>query len=236
MGTSLRLVVALAAALVLTACSSEDTDQPDTDPSARLQAAADTITAAPAIEFSLATEQLPSGVTGLLSVKGQGNDSPAFQGEARVSAGGTALPAEVVAVDGQLWVKTGFSSEFLTVNPEQLGVPDPAQLVGSGEDSAVSLLTSATDLDEGDEVRDGRDVLTTITGTIPGADVARLLTTADENGDFEAEFRLTEDDVLRDVVVTGPFYAGSDDVTYTLTITALDSPVEITAPTRPTER
>lgn len=236
MRTSLRLLIALAAAVLLSACSSQDTDQPDADPAARLQAAADTITAAPAIEFSLATDRLPSGVTGLLSVKGEGNDSPAFRGEARVSAGGAALPAEVVAVDGQLWAKTGFSSEFLTIDPAQLGVPDPAQLVGSGDDSAVSLLTSATDLEEGDEVRDGRDVLTTITGTIPGADVARLLTTADESGDFAAEFRLTEDDVLRDVVVSGPFYAGSDDVTYTLTITALDSPVEITAPKRPTAR
>ncbi len=221
---------------VLAACSSQDTERTEPGPSARLQSAADAIAAAPAIEFSLATDQLPAGVSGLLSVKGRGNDSPAFQGEARISAAGTALPAEVVAVDSQLWVKTGFSSDFLTIDPTELGVPDPAQLVGSGDDSAVSLLNSATGLEEGDKVRDGRDVLTTITGTIPGADIARLLTTADEDGEFGAEFRLTDEDVLHDVVVTGPFYAGTDDVTYTLTISPLDSPVEITAPKRPTAR
>lgn len=219
------------AALMMSACSSQDTDQPDTEPAERLRAAAETLSSAPAIGFSLSTEKLPTGVTGLLSVDGEGNDTPAFQGEARVAAGGTTLPAEVVAVDGQLWVKTGFSSQFLTVDPDQLGVPDPAQLVGSGDGGAIWLLTRATELEEGDEVRDGREVLSTITGTIPGADMARLLTTADENGSFDAEFRLTEDDILHEVVVTGPFYAGAEDVSYVLTITALGSPVEISAPT-----
>ncbi|WP_185973009.1 LppX_LprAFG lipoprotein [Aeromicrobium piscarium] len=229
MRTPLQVIAALVAALVLTACTSDEGSSGD--PEERLDAAAARLQDAPAIDFSIGTDELPRGVTGLLSVKGHGDTSPAFEGEARVVAGGTTLPADVIATDGKLWVKTGLSSEFLSIDPAQFGIPDPAQLV-SGEDGVLSLLTSATDLEEGEDVRDGRDVLTTITGSLAGADVARLLPTADESGTFEVEFRLNQDDELTDAVVTGPFYAGEDDVAYTLTITALDEPVEITEPAR----
>ncbi|OUZ08365.1 hypothetical protein BHE97_14230 [Aeromicrobium sp. PE09-221] len=233
MRTPLRFLAVVITAVLMSACTSDDSSPGD--PEGRVDAAVASLREAPAIDFSIATDELPRGVTGLLSIKGKGDMTPAFEGEARVAAGGTTLPAEVIAMDGELWVKTGLSSEFLSIDPTQFGIPDPAQLV-SGEDGALSLLTSATDLEEGEDVRDGRDVLTTITGTIDGARVAALLPTADESGTFEVEYRLNQDDELTDAVITGPFYTDKDDVAYTLKIAALDEPVQITEPARDSGR
>lgn len=233
MRNPLRVLAVIVAALLMSACTSDDNSSGD--PQERLDAAVTSLQEAPAIDFSIATDRIPSGVSGLVSIKGKGDFSPAFEGEARVVAGGASLPAEVIAVDDTLWVKTGFASDYLSLDPAQFGIPDPAQLV-SPDDGALSLLASADGLEEGEDGRDGRDVLTTITGTIDGADVATLLPAADESGSFTVEYRLNQDDELTDAVVTGPFYAGEDDVAYTVTIKALDAPVDITAPTRPSAR
>jgi len=224
-----RACAVLLSSLALTACSSGGGDE---NPDARLESAAEQINAAEAIEFSLETDELPGGVAGVLSVQGRGDDSPSFEGDARVSAAGATLPAEVIVVDGQMWIKTGLTPEFLKVDPGRYGIPDPARIIGAGDDSAVALLTSAEDVESGEQVREGKKVLTTITGTLPGADVAALLPTADADGAFTAKFHLTEEDALNDVVITGPFYDGYDDVTYTLQITALDSPVDIAPPSK----
>ncbi len=62
------------------------------------------------------------------------------------------------------------------------------------------------------------------------ARVCDLLPSADDAADFTVEFRLTDDDVLRDASITGPFYPDGGDVTYELVVEPSDESVDITAP------
>jgi lipoprotein LprG len=132
-------------------------------------------------------------------------------------------------VDDTVYAKVGFTPTFLEIDPSTLGAPDPADFFDT-ESGVSSLLVATEDPQAGEDERDGEDVLTTITGTLPGGLLAELLPTADEAGRFDVSYRLTEEDLLRGATIAGPFYEGSDDVTYDLTVEPSDESVEITAP------
>lgn len=232
-----RLVAAVAAIALLAGCSGgSDGDGDDTTALAgRLEAAQRAISDADALQISLTTTELPSGVTGLLSASGRGYqgetaDGAAFTGDVTVVTGGSSLEAEVVAVDGTVYAKTSLTSGFLTVDPETLKAPDPAGLLGAKGDGLPSILTRTDDLAEDGRSRDARTVLTAITGTIDGDVVRGFLPTADAAGSFAVKYRLTEDDQLTDATITGPFYADSPDVTYTVVLAPTDDDAETTKP------
>lgn len=226
----------LVTVLGLSGCSGggDDKDSPaDTSQlQSRLDAARTTIDDAESITISLSTPEIPTGVSGLLSAKGQGNHSPAFKGKVTVVTGGTSLGADVIAVDGDVLAKTSFSPVYLSIDPATLKAPDPAALFD--KTTGITQILSKTDeLTGGGKSRDGSDVLTTIEGTLPGSLVQTIIPSADRGSIFQVTYRLDDDDVLRDATLTGPFYPTGGDITYTVKLTASDTPVEIEAPTRP---
>lgn len=232
-----RLITALAAVIALTLSGCTD-DSPDTDASelkTRLVTAQEQLQSGESLDISLATESLPSGVTAMLSAKGVGvqGEEPAFQGDVVVVTGGASIGAEVIAIGDTVWAKMGFSPVFLTIDPATLKAPNPAALVGAPDEGLVTILSSTEELAAGDQSRDGKDVLTTISGTIPGSVIASFLPSADAESTFEVTYRLTDDDVLRDATITGKFYPGAPDVTYTVVLKASDEAVTIEEPKRP---
>lgn len=221
----------LAAALLLAGCQG-DSDEKKTDTSElqkRLSAARTVIDEAETVDVSLAAKSLPDGTTGLLSATGQGNHSPAFKGKVKVVTGGSTLTADVVSAEGTLKAKTSFSPLFLKIDPASLGAPDPAALLDA-ENGVTQILDQTKGLEQGEKSRDGSDVLTTINGTLPGSVVSAIIPSADEKKSFNVAYRLTEDDVLRDATITGPFYPGGDNVTYTVKLATSDEPVTIKVP------
>ncbi|HUP99333.1 MAG TPA: LppX_LprAFG lipoprotein, partial [Aeromicrobium sp.] len=92
------------------------------------------------------------------------------------------------------------------------------------------VLVETKGLKEGHKSRDGKDVLTTINGTIPGSVVRAILPSADVASSFPVTYRLTDDNELRDASITGPFYPGVGDVTYDISVTTSSDPVSITLP------
>ncbi|WP_370619380.1 LppX_LprAFG lipoprotein [Mumia qirimensis] len=219
-------------ALSVMGCSGEDGGKDDgggADPAERLSAARTVLDDAASIELDLATKALPSGITGLLDAKGTGTHAPAFDGAVTVSLKGVPVKADVISVDGTVYAKTGFAPDFLPLDPASIGAPDPAALM-TADGGISALLEETDDLKDDGESRDGRDVLTTITGTISGEDVRALIPTAQADATFDATYRLTDDDVLRDVTLDGLFYDSDEAVVYTIAVTASDDDVEITAP------
>lgn len=228
-----QLILTLAAStLVLTGCTgSSDGDKGDPAKlQARLSEAKKSLDDAETITISLATEKLPSGVTGLLSAKGKGNHSPAFNGKVKVVTGGSSVDADVIAVDDKVYAKTSFAPVFLTIDPASLKAPDPASLLDA-ETGITQILVKTTKVTEGGKSRDGSDVLTTIKGTLPGTVVKDIIPSAAEDESFDVTYRLDDDNILRDATLKGPFYPNGGDVTYTVKLTTSDTAVTIEPPT-----
>ncbi len=204
-------------------------DEPVGDVQDRLDAAKATLDDAASISIDLSTDALPDGTTGLLSATGVGTHDPAFDGDVTVAVAGAEQDAEVVAVDGEVQAKLGFTPDYIPVDPASLGAPDPANFF-SRETGVSSFLASTVNPVEGEQTRDGEEVLTQVTGSLPGDVVKDVVPTADANAEFDVIYDLSDDDVLRSATITGPFYPGGEDVTYDLTAEASDEAVTITAP------
>ena len=221
------LVVGLLAAAGLAACSGGGGSS--LDPEQRLAAAKTALDETSGVQIQLLTEDLPQGVSGLVSAQGTATHDPAFDGTIKVSANGITADAEVVAVDGVVHAKLPFTTKFVEIDPADYGAPDPADLM-STQDGLSSLLTAAKGAEEGDQVRDGEAVLSQIVGTVPGSAVRAVIPSASQSADFDATFTLDDANRLTRVVLTGPFYPDADDVTYTVDLEKYGVKKDITAP------
>lgn len=223
LGVATLLVIALAA---MTGCSGGGSSDSSQTPTQRLAAAKTSFDAATYIGFTMTTHALPDGVDGLLSAKGTGTHAPAFTGEVRVHTAFD-ISAPVVAVDGKVYAKLPFSP-FTEIDPATYGAPDPAQLMDTG--TGISALFAKTqDAKAGASTRDGSVVLTEIDGTLPGEAVKAVFPSAGTD-DFPVTYTLTDDNVLKRVRVTGPFYGSAADVTYTIDLDLDADAVDIQAP------
>ena len=225
-----RIMVAftIAATFVLGACAGSE-GQDEQTPEEVLASAKTTLDETSGVHIVLSTDELPPGTSGILNADGIGTHAPAFEGGLKVVASGITADAEVVAVDDVVYAKLPFTTDFTEIDPADYGAPDPAALMGT-EGGLSSLLTAIEGVDEGKPVRDGELVLTEYTGTVPGDVVAGIIPTASADSDFEAKFTVTDDDVLNEAVLTGPFYPKADDVTYTIAFDQYDTSKNITAP------
>jgi lipoprotein LprG len=229
---------ALAALCLMTtaACSgSGDTPSPtastESTPSAaeRLATSKAKVDAAPSVHLTLASKDVPEGTNGIISADGWGAHPPAFKGTFKVRFGGIEGDAEITSVDGAVYAKLPFLPGTRKVDPSTLGLPDPATLF-SPDAGLTSLMTKTASPTVSGQVRAGSEVLTTITGTIPGAAVVDLFKIGDRNGTFDVTYGLAEGDELRQVTLTGPFFGAGTSSTYVLTLDQYGEPVTITAP------
>ncbi len=228
--TPLRhLGVALATPLLLLATVACSSDSDEMSPDEALASAKEQLDETSGVELSLSTDSLPAGVDGVLEATGTGTRAPAFEGELTVRIQSVTVDVPVVAVDGVVYAELPFTSKFSEIDPSDYDAPDPAQLMDP-EAGISSWLTAATGVETGEQTRDGEDVLTGYTGTLPGAAVADVIPSADVDADFPATFFLDDAQQLRRVEVTGPFYAGGADVAYTVSLDRYGAEKEIVRP------
>ncbi|UYM05278.1 LppX_LprAFG lipoprotein [Solicola gregarius] len=221
-----------AATLVLvaiSACGGGDDSGSGGDPQERLEAARKVIDDAESIELSLETSDLPSDVEGIISAEGIGTHDPAFDGTAQVRAFGITGEVPVVAVDGEVYFKLPFKSDYETFDVSKYDAPDPADLL-STDDGLTSMITSLEDVEAGETELDDETKVTPIDGTLTGKSISTLFPSVDDSSVFDVSFRVDDDDVLRDATISGPFYPDADDLTYTIALTASDESVDISAP------
>lgn len=231
MSSSRRSVLAAGAAVValaLSGCTGSSGDD-ERSPEEVLTAAKTALDETPGVHLTLATPELPPTVDGILNAEGVGTHPPAFEGTLEVAAGGITADADVVSLDGTVYAKLPFTTEFVEIDPADYGAPDPAALM-EPEGGLSSLLTSVEEVEEGDPVREGEQVLTEYSGTVPGEVVARIIPSATAEDDFDASFTVDDEDVLHTAELTGPFYPDADHVTYTITFDEYGTSRDITAP------
>lgn len=219
------------AASALGACSGDDEPVGEgTSPEEVMELAKTTVDETSGLRIGLTTDDLPEGVTGIVAAEGVGTHQPAFEGTITVRLLGNSVEVPVVAVDGDVHAILPLTSDYQIVDPGEYGAPDPAQLMDP--DSGLStLLAETTDVEQGESVRGGEDnkeVLTEYSGTVPGSAVESVIPSAE--GDFDVTYSITADGELREAMLTGVFYADSDEMTYTLTFDDYGTEQEITAP------
>lgn len=212
----------------LTGCSGANRAQVTTA-SQQLAAAKAKLDAATSMHLTLRSSGIPASVDGALGADGSGTHAPAFKGTLDARISGFEAKVDVVSIDKLLYVKLPFTTQFVQADPKTYNAPDPAQLFATSG-GITSLLTATTNPVEGAKIRVGPDVLQTITGTLPGATVARLLNIGDATQTFHVTYGITDSGgQLRTVTMTGPFYKGATS-TYTLTLDQYGAPVEIIKP------
>ncbi len=230
--TKLSSVLTVGTLLLTAAACSDDASGGGSDesPEEVLAQAKATLDETSGVQLSLATDNLPDGVTGVEKAEGVGVHPAAFEGSITVNLLGQAVEVPVIAVDDTVYAELPFTSGYQDVDPAEYGAPDPAQLM-SPDQGFSALLSSTTDLKEGESVRGGEDnkeVLTEYTGTVDGKAMSGVIPTA--TGDFDVAYTVTDDGELRSADLTGVFYTDSDSMTYTVTFTDYGTEQDITAP------
>jgi lipoprotein LprG len=228
------LTAAVAASLLLLPACSSDTPKPAGDsPKKVLAAAAKKLDATSGVELKLTSAGLPDQGNGFVLVGGDGTavKPDAFEGTLSIKALGLNTSARVIATGGTVWIQNDLLGKgFKKIDPEQYGVPDPGALLAN--DGGVSdLLAETAQLEEGDSVRggeDNKDVLTEYTGVLTGTQIHDVLGMG--SGDFKVRYEIDSDGFLRTVDLTGAFYAGEPDATYTVELQKYDVTKQITAP------
>jgi lipoprotein LprG len=214
--------------LAVAGCKGGGSSAPNGEtPIDRLTAAKTSFDASKYIAFTLKTDHLPDGLQGLLSAEGTGTHDPAFTGEVKVQTDVTDITAPLVAVDDKVYAKFPFVG-WQTLDPADYGAPDPANLMDA-KTGISSLFTAIQNPKVGASQRDGSAVLTSISGTLPGATVKRVFPSAGSDP-FTVTYTLTSGDDIDNATITGPFYDGQDDVTYTIAFTLDADAVAIQAP------
>lgn len=224
-----RLLALLVAPSLLAVASCSGADKPELTPAQTLAAAKKNLDRARGVHLVLSTEKLPAGVSGIVRADGVGTHAPAFKGTITVSTGGITADAPVVAVDNVVYAKLPFTTSFVQIDPADYGAPDPADLMDPDQ-GLSSLLTAVRDPKEGKPVRSGEQVLTEISGTLPGSAVATVLPSATARGTFQATYTVDDANRLQQAVLTGPFYPGAGDVTYKVRFDQYGPAPRITAP------
>ena len=226
-----RLVVALACtSVLLTACSDDAQVSDGRTPEEVMELTKTTLDETSGVTLTLASEDLPDGVTALVAAEGVGTHAPAFDGEITVVLGGAQLDVPVVAVDGTVWAEVPFTTGWSDVDPAEYGAPDPAQLM-STDGGFSSLLVATEGLEEGESVRGGEDnkeVLTEFSGTVSADQVSTVIPSAE--GDFDATYRINADGELREARLTGVFYPDTEPMTYILGFEDYGTEKDIVAP------
>ncbi len=229
-GVCLALCAALATVL-LVSCS-DDQGKPTGDDAGEVLAEAKRLLdETPGFAIALSTPELPDGVSGILDASGTGTHDPAaFDGALKVKFSGITADVPVISVDGTVYAKVPpLQAQWSEIEPQDYDAPDPVGLLDPDE-GISTWLVEATDVEEGDQVRDGRTVVTTYSGRLPGDAVAASIPTAVAERSFDAEFRVDDEGRVVGGTFTGPFYAQGDEVTYDLTISDYGATPEITAP------
>lgn len=227
LAAGLLLVVGLS---LTTACS-EDSAASATPPEDVLAQAKQTLDETSGLRLHLSTPKLPDGVQGILAARGVATNAPAFDGTISIIFAGSNVEVPVVAVDGKVYAQIPLTVGWSDVDPAEYGAPDPAGLMNP-DTGFSSLLAATSDLKRGDSVRGGEDnteILTEYTGTVSGEAMKKVIPSS--SGDtFDAAHLISDDGELRELNLTGVFYADSDPITYTVTFEGYGTEQDITAP------
>lgn len=222
------LAAVLVPVLFLAGCGGSGTSEEKT-PAEVMATAKKNLDEASSVRIALSTTSVPTSGNGVLGATGDLTGAPAFEGEVKVLLSGLTATVPVTSVDGKVYAKLPLATKYAVIDPAEYGAPDPADFADP-QKGLSSLLTSIEGLEEGDSLREGEQILSTYTGTLPGSSVKTIIPSAAAQESYETRVGVDESGRVGTVRITGPFFADGDDVTYDVTFDNYDEGVEITPP------
>jgi lipoprotein LprG len=228
---STLLVALLAAFMLLSGCGGGGSSdkKAEKSPQQVMEQAKKQFDDASSVQVDLATKSTPSAGNGVLGASGALTQAPAFQGDVKVVLNGLTATVPITSVDGKVYAKLPLQTKYTVIDPAEYGAPDPAAFVDP-ETGLSSLLTQIDGLEKKGESRNGDQILTTYTGTLPGKAVKEIIPSAAADQTYETSVGVDEKGYARTVRITGTFFAGNDDVTYNVKLSDYDAGVKISAP------
>lgn len=227
-----RSVLALlpAAALSLVGCSNDAVVDPGKGAADVLHEARLGFDEATSVQVALTSTDVPTGQSGVTGATGNAvisTTEPKFDGQIAGTFSGVTGNVAVRAIGAQAWVKL-FTDTFEPFDLAAAGAPNPAALFDPGA-GLSALMNETTGMAYGEKVRSGKEILTTVTGKVPGSRIKELLVLGDGTGTFDVTYGITDASEMRTITTTGAFY-GTATSTYVITLTNYGTPVEISAP------
>jgi lipoprotein LprG len=222
---------ALAAALTVSLAGCGGGSGSAESPAKALAAAKTTMDQATSWHMVLATDATPSGGNAVLRADGVGTHDPlAWKGSVDVVLKGLRATVPLVAVNGTVYAKLPFNPlGYVKINPTEYDAPDPAGFMDP-ETGISTLLTKLRGAHSTGQARAGSEVVTTYAGDLPGAEVKRIIPSADGSSTYPTTVDIDKQHRVTSVTVKGAFFGDSGDVTYTLEVNDYGQDVKITAP------
>lgn len=224
-----RVAAPLAAAAVcagLAGCGSG----PGVDPHTLLQQAKRTIDATPAVHFVLSSSGASGSGTIITGGAGDAHRPDQFRGTLNVMQSGFSVTVSILSTGGQFLVKLPFTASFEPTDPSKYGFGDPATLLDPDKGLSSLLVHPLSASDAGRDRFNGEE-LDEVDVTLPGAQVAALLTSADKSKPVQGRIGIDSGNhQIRRVVLTGPFFEAGKDSTFTLVLDSYGENVTITPP------
>jgi lipoprotein LprG len=224
------LAIALVAAMLVAGCGGgEKKKSAAQTPAQVMQAAKKHFDDASSVHIALSTDSTPPSGNGVLGATGDVTHDPSFKGDVKAYLSGLTATVPIISVGGKVYAKLPFATKYAPIDPQAYGAPDPADFADP-ENGLSALLTRLEGLKKGSEKRSGDTILTSYSGTLPGSAVKKIIPSAVAKETYATSVGVDDKGYARTVRVTGPFFTGSDDVTYDVKFTGYGKGVKITAP------
>lgn len=217
--------------LVLAGCGgSGDKAKAEPSPTEVMTTAKKNFDDASSVSIALSTTSTPTSGNGVLGATGDVTHPAAFEGDVKVVLSGLTATVPITSVGGKVYAKLPLQTKYSVIDPSEYGAPDPADFADP-ENGLSALLTQIDGLKKGKQTRSADQILTSYSGTLPGATVKNVIPSAAAKQTYKTVVGIDEKGYATTVKVTGTFFAGSDDVTYDVAFSGYDKGVKITAPT-----
>jgi lipoprotein LprG len=224
------LALALTASLGLSGCGGSSGGGSKTpSPASVMATAKKKFDDASSVHIALSTTSTPSAGNGVLGATGDLTHAPAFEGDVKVVLGGLTATVPVTSIGGKVYAKLPLQTKYSVINPSEYGAPDPAGFVDPDK-GLSSLLTRIHGLKKGARKRDGDQVLTTYSGTLPGSAVKAIIPSADPGSTYQTTVGVDDKGYGVKVSITGPFFSDGKDVTYDVAFSDYGKGVKVSAP------
>jgi lipoprotein LprG len=226
------VVAAMVSALLpgLAGCGGEDSEPPKAeDPTKALASAKKQFDDAASVHLTLATASKPTSGDAVLGADGTLTHQPAFDGKVKVLLSGFNADVPIISVGGKVYAKLPLTPKYATIDPSEYGAPDPAAFADTSK-GISGLLLKMENVEGAGEERVGKQVVSQYSGTLSGSYVAPIIPSADDSSTYDTVVGLDEDNRMVTLKVTGEFFEGGGDETYTIAFDDYDKSVKISAP------